>query len=136
MRALRKLSAGQKSTRNFLDQYGGQLACVRYRYDEHSRKRFTTVKIIVEESDWTPPADPIADPVLVGLRVGLQEVSIQRIIKQAGGKWDRQKQVWELLSDQAIALSLTDRIVDQPVSTNRHQQSNNNRNSVVSTNSR
>jgi hypothetical protein len=35
----------------FSDRYGDQLICVRYRYDEERCKRFTTVEIIVEESD-------------------------------------------------------------------------------------
>ncbi len=132
----RTLTPGQKGTKKFLDLYGEKLCSVRYRYDEQRRKRFTTVELIVEESDWTPPAAPIVEPTLVGLRVALHEVDVQRVIKKAGGKWDRQNQVWEIMSDQAIALGLTDRIVDQQVSTNRHQQMDNNRNSVVSTNNR
>lgn len=88
------LVPGQKGTKKFLDHYGEKLCSVRYRYDKQWGKRFTTVEIIVEESDWVPPADPIAEPVIVELRVGLNEVGIQRIIKQAGGKWNRQKQVW------------------------------------------
>ncbi len=136
MQTRRTLVPGQKVTKKFLDHYGEKLCSVRYRYDKQQGKRFTTVEIIVVESDWIPPADPIAEPVLVGLRVGLNEVGIQRIIKQAGGKWDRQKQVWKILSNRAITLGLTDRIVDQQVSTNRHQQPNNNRNSKVSTNNR
>ena len=29
-----------------------------------------------------------APPIVVGLRVALDEVKLQRLIKQAGGKWD------------------------------------------------
>lgn len=121
MQARRTLVPGQKGTKKFLDHYGEKLICVRYRYDEQQRKRVTTVELIVEESAWTPPALPVVEPVVVGLRVGINEVTVQRQIKQAGGKWNRQLQVWEILSDQAIALGLQDRIQNPEVSTNRHQ---------------
>ncbi|MGE0885524.1 MAG: hypothetical protein AB7P14_18400 [Blastocatellales bacterium] len=136
MHARSKLKPGQKGTRKLVELYGSLLACVRYRYDEQLGKHYKTIELIVKESDWVPPADLIAEPVIVGLRVGLNEGGIQRFIKQAGGKWNLQKQVWELLSDQAIALGLADRIVNQSVSTNRRQQSNSNLNSQVSTNRR
>jgi len=115
MVARRKLNPGQKGTKKFLDQYGDQLVCVRYRYDREQRKRFTTVEIIVEEGGWSPP-----EPVRVGLRVGLQEVALQRRIKQAGGTWNREQQVWDINYDQAVKLGLQDRIVQTEVSNIRH----------------
>lgn len=126
MQARRTLSPGRKRIKKFLDRYGEQLCSVRYRYDEQRRKRFTTVELIVEESDWIPPITPVTEPILVGLRVALHETRIQRTIKQAGGTWNRQNQVWEILSDQALALGLADRIVNQRVSTNRHPQADSN----------
>lgn len=95
MQARRKLAPGRKGTKKFSDRYGDQFICVRYRYDEERRKRFTTVEIIVEESGWSPPS---ANPVIVGLRVALHEVGLQRQVKQAGGKWNREKQLWEILA--------------------------------------
>jgi hypothetical protein len=50
MQARQTLSPGQKGTKKFLERYGKQLICVRYRYDDQRRKRFTTIEIIVEES--------------------------------------------------------------------------------------
>jgi hypothetical protein len=58
------------------------LVCVLYRYDEQRRKRFTTIKIIVEESGW-PPSVRAA---IVGLRIDFQETGLQRRVKQASGK--------------------------------------------------
>ena len=55
MQARQTLTPGQKGTKKFLERYGKQLICVSYRYDDQRRKRFTTVEIIVEESDWSPP---------------------------------------------------------------------------------
>lgn len=87
---------------------------------------------MVEESAWTPPAAPAVEPMIVGLRVGLNEVAIQRLVKQAGGKWNRQLQVWEISSDQAVALGLTDRIQKLEVSSIRHQPMADNRQPQVS----
>jgi hypothetical protein len=110
MQARRKLTPGQKGTKKFLDRYGDQLVCVRYRYDEQRHRRFTTIEIVVEESDWKPVAIPATEPANVGLHVALHEVALQRRIKQAGGIWNRETRVWDILYDQALALGLTDRI--------------------------
>jgi len=85
MQARSKLKPGQKGTRKLVELYGSRLVCVRYRYDEQSRKRFKTVELIVEESQWTPP--PIKPDKLVGVRVELNETELQRKVKLAGGKW-------------------------------------------------
>jgi hypothetical protein len=52
------LKPGQKGTKRLTDKYGERLVCVRYKYDATSKKRFTTVELIEEESDWStePPA--------------------------------------------------------------------------------
>lgn len=89
MQARRTLVPGQKGAKKYLDHYGEKLICVRYRYDEQQRKRVTTAETVVEESAWTPPAAPSVEPVIVGLRVGLNEVAIQQLDKQAGGKCNR-----------------------------------------------
>jgi hypothetical protein len=38
------------------------------------------------------------------------EVALQRLVRQAGGKWNRGLQLWELRYDQAVALGLKSRI--------------------------
>jgi len=123
MQARRTLTPGQKGTKKFLDRYGEHLVCVRYRYDEQRRKRFTTVEIIVEESGWSPPEKP----EIVGLRVEFQETDLQRRVRQAGGKWNSAKRVWEIHYDQAVALGLKKRIVKLEVSDIRHHQVSNTR---------
>jgi hypothetical protein len=129
MQTRRTLAPGQKGTKKFLDRYGEQLVCVRYRYDQQRRKRFTTVEIIIEESNWSPPEKPS----IVGLRVDFQETELQRRVKQAGGKWNSAKRVWEIHYDQAVALGLKGRIVKLEVSELRHLQVSNTRHPKVST---
>ena len=122
------LIPGQKGTKKFLERYGEQLVCVRYRYDEQRRKRFTTIEIIVEESAWSPPEKP----EIVGLRVEFKETELQRRVKQAGAKWNSAMRVWEIQYDQALALGLKKRIVKLKVSDIRHHQVSNTRHSQVS----
>ena len=117
MQARRTLVSGQKGAKTFLDCYGEQLVCVRYRYDEQRRKRFTTVEIIVGESAWSPPEKP----AIVGLWIEFQETDLQRRVKRAGGKWNGAKRVWDIHNDQAVALGLKKRIVKLAVSAIGHQ---------------
>jgi len=83
------------------------LVCARIRYDERWCKRYTTIEIIVEESDWSPPEKP----EIVELRVEFQETELQRRVKQAGGKSNSTIRVWEIHYHLAVALSLKKRIV-------------------------
>ena len=95
MQARQTLTPGQKGTKKFLERYGKQLICVRYRYDDQRRKRFTTIEIIVEESDWSPPEKP----EIVGLRVEFRETELQRRVIQSGGKCNSAKRAWEIHYD-------------------------------------
>jgi hypothetical protein len=45
------LKPGQKGTKRLTDKYGERLVCVRYKYDAMSKKHFTAVESIEEESD-------------------------------------------------------------------------------------
>jgi hypothetical protein len=54
MKVKSTLAPGRKGTKQLTEQYGDQLVCVRYRYDEAKQKRYKTVELIVDEQDWTP----------------------------------------------------------------------------------
>ncbi|MEP7339061.1 MAG: hypothetical protein ABI977_15100 [Acidobacteriota bacterium] len=101
-----------KSTKKYLERYGEQLICVRYRYVQQSHKCFT----IVEKFGW-PPTKKTS---VVGLRVELKETDIQRGIKQADGKWSPEKRIWEISCDQAVALGMKERIIQLEMSELRH----------------
>jgi len=51
-----KLKEGQKGKKQLTQEYGEQLCAVRYRYDETTQKRYKTIEIIIDESEWRPPA--------------------------------------------------------------------------------
>jgi hypothetical protein len=121
MRTLLNRKPGQKGTKQLLTQYGDRLVCVRYRYDAQQKKRFKTVELIVSECVWDPPARRFAAAAIVGMRVGFAEVELRQRVKQAGGQWNRRRQIWELRYDQVVALKLEARIVEREASNIRYQ---------------
>jgi len=92
------LKAGEKGTGKLTAQYGDRLVCVRYRYDEKRKKRFRTVELIAEETDWEPKvaekAVHDAAPLRAGVRVGWGEKDLARKLREAGGRWDRGRHLW------------------------------------------
>ena len=118
MRARKKLKPGQDGTKGLLDKYGEQLICVRYRYDEEGQVRHKTVELIVETTPWIPKTKQARPDAMVGVKVELEEVKLQKQLRQAGGKWNRQLRLWEIRYDQAVALDLQARIDPSPLSNN------------------
>ncbi len=111
MRTRLTLHPDQDGAKQLRNQYGDRLICVRYRYDEVTKKRWKTVELIIEESNWEPfPCKPPKD-ALVALQVAAQEREVRRQVKAAGGKWNPREVVWELSYEQVVALGLTERIV-------------------------
>ena len=107
MKVRLKLLPGQKGAKKLTAKYGDKLVCVRYRYDEKLRKRFTTVELIVDETPWTPSGKK--DPV-VYLKIKRTEFKLHTMIKNAGGFWDRSRFVWVLPRSMVKELGLEDRV--------------------------
>jgi hypothetical protein len=98
---------GQKGTKELTLLYGEKLVCVRYRYDKEKKRRYKTVEIIVEESEWIP------NDALVLVKVAWGERGISYKVKKAGGVWNKSKQAWELRYDKVVELQLEDRMVKE-----------------------
>jgi hypothetical protein len=75
---------GSRGTKKWVDMYGDNLVCIRYRYDEECGRRFTTAEIIVHEFDWTPPHSTKQTP-RVDIRVRWNEKELQAAMGAAGG---------------------------------------------------
>ena len=84
---------------------------MRYRYDAQRKKRFKTVELLVAERDWEPPPPRFPPDQVVDLRVSLADTAIRDRVKQAGGRWNPERKIWQLRYDRAVALGLTRRIV-------------------------
>lgn len=102
------LKPGQDGTKELVQKYGERLVCVRYRYDAEKRKRYKTIELIVDEKDWQPL--PRADEV-VGVRVAFEEYALRQRVKEAGGRWNQERRLWELRYVQVEALGLEHRVV-------------------------
>ncbi len=89
-----KLKAGQKGTKKLSEKYGDKLVCVRYRYDETSGKRYKTVELILEQTNWTPPKKQYPDNALVPVHIGFTDTASRVKAKAAKGRWDPEEKLW------------------------------------------
>ncbi|AJE02707.1 hypothetical protein [Geobacter pickeringii] len=88
------LKPGQHGTKSLVKKYGDALVCVRFRYDPETKQRLKTVELIVERSDWTPPAPRFTNDTLVPLRIKATEVAIRNKVKAVGGRWNPERKLW------------------------------------------
>ncbi len=98
---------GEKGAKELTAMYGDRLVCVRYRYDSEKKRRFKTVEIIVEETEW------IAKKEVVMVKVAWGEKKIAYEIKKEGGVWSKSKQAWELSYEKVEKLGLQERIIKE-----------------------
>jgi hypothetical protein len=110
--ARRKLQPGQAGTRKLLAEYGEKLVCVRYRYDTANQRRIKTVELVIEERPWQPRPAKIPSNKITHLRIKYGEIALRNQVKTAGGKWNCEKQTWELPYPEVLKLGLSERIVD------------------------
>lgn len=98
------LNPGRKGTKRLTDKYGDRLVCVRYRYDEATSRRFTTVELIESEEPWRPARQTVQ------VKIRYDEVRIRNHVKKAGGTWNRSARRWEMPYSVAVDLGLEKRI--------------------------
>ena len=114
MRVKCKLLPGENGTKGLLKQYGEQLVCVRYRYDQKRSKRYKTVELIVDEKDWMPETRiPVTRRVY--FKIGYGETELRQLVKQAGGYWNPDKKAWHLEYSAVIQLGLEGRIIEPEI---------------------
>jgi hypothetical protein len=105
------LKPGHRGTKRLLAEYGDRLVCVRYRYDEEKQRKYKTVELIVEESAWQPRTKRLNNAAVVGVRVGVREVELQKKVRSAGGRWNPDEKFWELRYDKVAELGLLARLI-------------------------
>jgi len=67
---------------------------VRFKYDEAARQRLTTVELVVERADWTPPPPRYTVDTLVPLCIDAFDMPSLSQAKAARGRWDPEKKLW------------------------------------------
>jgi len=113
MKIKRTILPNQPGTKSWVEKYGKDLVCVRYRYDEKRNKKITTVEIIVDEKNWQRNQKKIPANKILYVRVLYGEIKVANLIKAAGGRWNREIKLWELSYKDIINLGLEDRMVMQ-----------------------
>ena len=90
MKTKLNLKPGQKGTKKLCEKYGTSLVRVRYRYDTARKKRYKTVELIEEETEWMPPEKdaPETPDEIVGIRVDYKETKLQSELKKEGARWN------------------------------------------------
>lgn len=103
------IKAGLRGTKKLVDKFGPDLLFVRYYYDLEKHKKITTVEIVTDSKKWEPKKIP--PTTIVKVKVGIGEQEIQRKIREKGGKWNKEKGVWEIAFGSVKELGLQSRIV-------------------------
>ena len=104
------LKPNQPGTKKWVEKYGENLVCVRYKYDEANNRKVKTVELLVEEKAWEKKTGIIPQNKLMGIRIDYEEMQLRKIVKAAGGRWDKNERIWKLAYNQVIALGLEGRI--------------------------
>jgi len=105
MRTRLTLLPGANGTKGLVERYGDRLVCVRYRYDERTKKRIKTVELIEEESPWIAPA------LTYLVRIPYAETELRESVKRSGGTWNPEKKLWMVPRETVRRLSLESRVV-------------------------
>lgn len=108
LRVTKKLSAETRGALKLAKQFGDALVCVRHRTDDRGEYRYTTVELLVERSKISSRTDKI-----VKVRIGSDELQLQRVVRAAGGTWDFGARLWRIPRRVAGILKLTGRITEK-----------------------
>lgn len=108
---IKTIMAGQSGSKRWQTQFGDALLCVRYREDLATRRRYTTIEIVVDERDMPPPQPRYAPTDTVAIRIALEEGELRGKVKAVGGQWDHKAKLWRVMYAQIQALALESRIV-------------------------
>ena len=124
MRTSKKLLPGRPGTIRMLHKYGEKLVCVRYKYDEKTKKRYKTVELIEEINEWNKDESRIPANKMMKIKVKYGEVDLGLAVRSLGGIWNKANKYWELPYKDVQTLGLEHRIIqDQKnISNNRNVQ--------------
>lgn len=106
------LQPGEMGTKRFLNEYGNQLVCVRYRLDKQQQKRYTTIEIIVDERPYIRQKPAL----IVLVKIHYDETELREQARIVGAKWKPEEKAWEMEYEMAKKLGLKKRIIKKTVS--------------------
>jgi hypothetical protein len=113
LKSQKVLKPGQPGTKKWLEKYGESLYYVRHRYDRDKNLKFVTVELVVEEKYYRYKHTKIAHNKLFELKIEYHEKYLRKLVKEAGGRWNILKKVWELSYGEILKLGLRERIIQK-----------------------
>ncbi|MFP5246371.1 MAG: hypothetical protein ACLGH0_06720 [Thermoanaerobaculia bacterium] len=110
------LKPGTPGTKKLLAEYGSRLIAVRYRYDDERQTRCKTIEIVIEEIPWSPETAAVrisyAPNEPVEIRTDPTERPLIQALRARNARWNEYDETWTLPYADALALRLTDRIIN------------------------
>ena len=100
---MKTILPGKPGTKKLQHRFGERLVAVRYRYDESTGTRYTTIELTIDKADWRYRW-------VAGVEIAYNELQLRKLVKEAGGRWNREKRIWELGYLKALELGLEERI--------------------------
>jgi hypothetical protein len=121
MKVLKTISAGQQGSQKYLQVWGDKLLNVRYREDNTGEIVITTVEIVVDERP--KPRQGCQQrgylaaraKSYVAIKIGFDEASLRVKVKQSGGQWNNDRELWILSREKVMALGLKERIAPESI---------------------
>lgn len=118
LEVIKTLAPGRPGTHRYQRQYGDRLVTVRYRHDPRTRRRLTTVELIVDEAPFAlrSEREKTISPHPnrhVYVRVRFEEQELRQQVKAAGGRWIKDVKLWQLPHTTAVRLGLKHRIQER-----------------------
>ena len=106
MKIEKVIKPGRPGTKKWVEKYGKDLVCIRYRVDEPGNRRLKTVEIIINEKRPAKKRGNIPANKLMPLKISYNETYLRKLVRSAGGKWNSINKVWELAYGKIIELGL------------------------------
>ena len=113
----RTVVPGQPGTKKWIEKFGNNLICVRYKYDTDKGKKIVTVELVVDEKDWQPDGQYIPKNKLFSIRIAYGEKELGQKVRAFGGKWNRKQKIWRVRWEVIQRLGLENRIVPEDFAT-------------------
>jgi hypothetical protein len=107
-RVVKKLASDQPGALKLARRFGGALVCVRYRQGAPGQRRYTTVKLVVDEA---PVNSRRSNEELVAVRIGFNDAELRRRIISHGATWDPKTRLWRMPRGTAKLLHLSSRVI-------------------------
>ena len=113
-RVIKTLWPPQAGTRKLSAQHGAALLCVRYREDPVGLRRYTTVELVIDGRPAPKARRKGMARWWFPIRVERKELTLHKLLRQHGAKWDPADRTWYLQPDALIDLGVQDRISNDP----------------------